>query len=128
MSQPVTRVVGGGGARSAEDEVEEKKQNAISGLSTLLEAQEIAELKQYYNNSLAASTRKAYQSDYDSFVGFLRDRFPRLSIEKMHTQCTLEHVLAYLNALCNEGRRSARSTAGFRPSKSTSCPRCSVER
>ena len=28
---------------------------------------------------------------------------PRLSIERMQAQCTLKHVLAYFNQLCNEG-------------------------
>ena len=30
--------------------------------------------------------------------------FPRLSIERMQQECTLEHVLAYLNQLCNENK------------------------
>jgi integrase len=85
--------------------VEEKKQpqqSAVSTRTTVLRADEIADLKRFHDNSLAASTRRAYQSDYDSFVSFLLERFPRLSIENMHQQCTLEHVLAYLNQLCNE--------------------------
>ena len=94
----------------------------------MLRADEIADLKRFHDNSLANSTRRAYQSGYDSFVGFLRERFPGLAIEQMQQQCTLEHVLAYLNQLCNENKRSARSTEGCRPSKSTSCLRCSTER
>ena len=87
--------------------VEEKKQppqNAISMRTTVLRTDEIADLKRYHASSLAPSTRRAYQSDYDSVVAFLRERFPRLSIEHMQQQCTLEHVLAYLNQLCNEGK------------------------
>ncbi len=71
----------------------------------MLNAAEIADLKQYHDNSLAANSKKAYQSDYDSFVAFLRERFPRLSIERMQQECTLEHVLAYLNQLCNDGKK-----------------------
>ena len=92
-------------ARSIGDVVEEKKQpqqSTVSKRTTVLRADEIADLKRFHDNSLAGSTRRAYQSDYDSFVGFLRARFPRLSIEHMQQQCTLEHVLAYLNQLCNE--------------------------
>ena len=35
----------------------------------------------------------------------MQERFPRLSTDKLHIQCTLEHVLAYLNHLCNEGKK-----------------------
>ena len=100
--QSLTGVIGGAGELSV---IDEKKQSAISRISTVLDATEIAQLKLYHDSSLAASTRRAYQSDYDSFVDFLRDRFPRLSIEDMQRQCTLEHVLAYLNDLCNEGKK-----------------------
>jgi integrase len=89
----------------AVETVEEKKQSqqsAIATRTTVLRADEIADLKRFHDNSLAASTRRAYRSDYDSFVAFLRDRFPRLPIEHMQQQCTLEHVLAYLNQLCND--------------------------
>ena len=96
---PVPRVVGGGIVE------EEKKQSAMSHVKTVLNAAEIADLKQYHDNSLAANSKKAYQSDYDSFVAFLRDRFPRLSIEQLQAQCTLEHVLAYLNHLCNDDKK-----------------------
>ena len=85
--------------------VEDEKQRAVGQVRTVLNAAEIADLKQYHDNSLAANSKKAYQSDYASFVAFLRDRFPRLSIDRMHRECTLEHVLAYLNALCNEGKK-----------------------
>ena len=70
----------------------------------MLRPNEIADLRRYHESSLAASTRRAYRSDYDGFVNFLRERFPRLSIEHMQQQCTLEHVLAYLNQLCNENK------------------------
>lgn len=83
-----------------DDDVDEKKHRAVSGISTVLDAEEIAQLKVYHDNSLAASTRKAYRSDYESFVDFLPGRFPRLPIEDLQSQCTLEHVLAYLNDLC----------------------------
>ena len=85
--------------------VEEKKQpppSAVATRATVLRPDEIADLKRFHDGSLAASTRRAYRSDYDAFVGFLRERFPRLSIEHLQQQCTLEHVLAYLNQLCNE--------------------------
>ena len=103
-SQSLTRVIGG---TSELGVVVEKKHSTISGVgvNTVLNATEIAQLKLYHDSSLAASTRRAYQSDYDSFVEFLRDRSPRLSIENMQRQCTLEHVLAYLNDLCNEGKK-----------------------
>ena len=84
---------------------EEKKQHAMNHVRTVLNAAEIADLKQYHDNSLAENSKKAYQSDYDSFVDFLQDRFPRLSIENMQAQCTLAHVLAYLNHLCNDGKK-----------------------
>jgi integrase len=85
-------------------EVEEKKESSLSSIRTVLHADEIDELKQFHDNSLAASTRRAYQSDYDNLVGFLRERFPRLSIERLQSECTLEHVLAYLLELCREGK------------------------
>jgi integrase len=94
-------------ARPIEDVVEEKKQpqqSTVSTRSTVLRADEIADLKRFHDNSLAASTRRAYQSDYDSFVAFLRERFPRLPIDHMQQHCTLEHVLAYLNQLCNDNK------------------------
>ena len=84
---------------------EEKKQSAISTMRTVLHHEEIEQLKRYHDNSLAASTRRAYQSDYDNFAQFLRDRFPRLAIERMQNECTLEHVLSYLNALCEDGKK-----------------------
>jgi hypothetical protein len=87
---------------SSTDVVEEKKQpqqSAITTMRTVLRADEIADLKRYHDSSLAVSTRRAYQSDHDSFVAFLRERFPQLPVEQMQTRCTLEHVLAYLNEL-----------------------------
>ena len=100
--QRLTRVIGGNGGLGV---VDERKHSTVSGANTVLNATEIAQLKLYHDSSLAASTRRAYQSDYDSFVDFLRDRFPRLSIEDMQRQCTLEHVLAHMNDLCNEGKK-----------------------
>ena len=99
-SQSLARVTGGGLGV-----VEERKQSTMATISTVLHDDEIAQLKLYHDNSLAASTRRVYQSDYHSFVHFLRERFPRLPIENMQRQCTLEHVLAYLNDLCNEGKK-----------------------
>ena len=88
-------------------QVTEKKgrDKTISHVRTVLNAAEIADLKQYHDNSLAENSKKAYQSDYDSFIGFLQERFPRMQAEQLQTQCTLEHVLAYLNHLCNEGKK-----------------------
>jgi hypothetical protein len=104
-------------------DVEERKQNDISTITTVLHADEIADLQRFHDNSLAASTRRPYQSDYESFVDFLRQRFPRLSIESMQTQCTLEHVLAYLNQP-GTAKRSAPSIDGFPLSRSISFLRC----
>ena len=125
--QDVSLGVRGLGLTRAIGAAEEKKQSAIAAVRTVLHHDEIEQLKRYHDNSLAASTRRAYQSDYDSFVAFLRERFPRLDIERMQSECTLEHVLSYLNALCEDGKRSARSTAACRASRSTYCPRCSTE-
>ena len=85
-----------------EEKTRPQQSGTIVTRTTVLRADEIADLRRYNESSLAASTRRAYRSDYDGFVGFLRERFPRLSIEHMQQQCTLEHVLAYLNQLCNE--------------------------
>ena len=105
IGQPVavTRAVVGGGSHSAVDD--RKQSSAVGTVRTVLNVKEIAELKQYHDNSLASNTRKAYQSDYDGFVAFLRERFPRLPIDDMQTQCTMEHVLAYLNHLCNDDKK-----------------------
>lgn len=105
VSRPaaVTRAVVDGGGH---DVVEDRKQSsAVGTVRTVLSAAEIADLKQYHDNSLAANSKKAYQSDYDGFVAFLRQRFPRLCIDRMQHECTLEHVLAYLNHLCNDGKK-----------------------
>ena len=102
---PVVVVVGGGGGVGSSVVEDRKQSSAVGTVRTVLNAAEIADLKQYHDNSLAENSKKAYQSDYDSFVEFLRDRFPRLSIDSMHTECTLEHVLAYLNHLCNDGKK-----------------------
>ena len=109
-SQPAPRfgVVGGHerSGRGAQSMVaKDDPQGAVARVRTVLNAAEITDLKQYHDNSLAANSKKAYQSDYDSFAAFLRERFPRLSIERMHSECTLEHVLAYLNQLCNSGKK-----------------------
>ena len=90
--------------RAVGEEQPRPQQSDAVTRATVLRPNEIADLKRYHESSLAASTRRAYRSDYDSFVGFLRERFPRLSIEHMQQQCTLEHVLAYLNQLCNENK------------------------
>ena len=74
-------------------------------LITVLRGDEIADLKRYHDNSLAATTRKAYISDYASFVRWLAVRFPAMHETEIQTQCTLEHVLAYINQLCNDGKK-----------------------
>ena len=97
-----SRVSGGSSAM----EVEELKQHsAISTLTTVLHDDEIADLRKFHDSSLSLNTRKAYQSDYDAFVDFLGERFPRLPIEEMQTRCTLEHVLAYLRHLCSDQKK-----------------------
>jgi hypothetical protein len=101
---------------------EKKQQSALSTLTTVLHADEIADLKRFHDNSLAESSRRAYRSDYDSFVAFLKERFRRLPIGEMQTWCTLEHVLAYLNA--KKARRSARSIVVGPRYGSTSCRVC----
>ena len=73
-------------------------------VSTVLRHDEIADLKRFHDNSLAVNSRKAYTSDYHSFVRFLSKRFPTIAEAEMQQHCTLEHVLAYLNQLCNEGK------------------------
>ena len=105
VDQPVVRVVGGGTDNIKSVATVVKRDTALGLAGTVLNAAEIADLTQYHNNSLAENSKKAYQSDYDSFVAFLRDRFPRLSIQHLHKQCTLEHVLAYLNYLCNDSKK-----------------------
>ena len=81
------------------------RDGTISHVRTVLNAAEIDDLKHYHDSSLAENSKKAYQSDHDGFVAFLQERFPRMPAENIHTQCTLEHVLAYLNHLCNEGKK-----------------------
>jgi integrase len=90
-------------AKTTEEKTRAPQSNTVMR-ATVLRPNEIADLRRYHESSLAPSTRRAVRSDYDSFVGFLRERFPRLSIEHMQQQCTLEHVLAYLNQLCNENK------------------------
>jgi integrase len=92
-------------ASDALEVAEMKQQSALSTLTTVLHADEIADLQRFHDNSLAESSRRAYRSDYDSFVDVLGDRFRRLPIGEMQTWCTLEHVLAYLNELCKEGKK-----------------------
>ena len=102
------RVIGGneGNGRGAQSmAAKEDQRGTLSRVKTVLNTAEISDLKQYHDNSLATNSKKAYKSDYDSFVAFLRERFPRLAIERMHSECTLEHVLAYLNHLCNSGKK-----------------------
>ena len=73
--------------------------------STVLRYEEVADLQRFHDNSLAVNSRKAYQSDYQSFVRFLTKRFPTMPQGKIAEQCTLEHVLAYLNQLCTDGKQ-----------------------
>jgi hypothetical protein len=112
LSQGLTRVIAGARELGV---VDEKKHSAINTISAVFYHDEIEQLQRYHENSYASSTRRAYQSDRDSFVHFLRERFPRLSIDHMQQQCTLEHVLAYLIDLCNEGKKI--STALARPAR-----------
>ena len=107
----------------------------LQTLATQLDAKEIADLKRYHDNSLAKNTRKAYNSDCSNFMEFLSNRYPytgqmeqkeqpssssststtsRNTTAKITPQiaywqkyCTLEHVLAYLNQLCNDGKKIA---------------------
>ena len=88
--------------RAVEEEKTRPPHSDAVTRATVLRPDEVADLKRYHESSLAASTRRAYRSDYDGFVSFLRERFPRLSIVRLQQECTLEHVLAYLNQLCNE--------------------------
>lgn len=73
-------------------------------LSTVLRQDEIESLRRFHDNSLALNSHKAYQSDYQSFIRFLSKRFPTIPEPQIQQQCTLEHVLAYLNQLCNDGK------------------------
>ena len=88
--------------RAVEEEKTRPPQSGAVARATVLRPDEVTDLKRYHDSSLAASTRRAYRSDYDGFLSFLRERFPRLSIQRLQQECTLEHVLAYLNQLCNE--------------------------
>ena len=84
-----------------------RKNNNTVGMrmTTVLREEEIAELKRFHDNSLAATSRKAYTSDYRSFIKFLTNRFPDVEECHLQQQCTQEHVLAYLNHLCKEGKK-----------------------
>ena len=73
-------------------------------LSTVLRQEEIATLRRFHDNSLALNSRIAYQSDYQSFIRFLGERFPTIPEQQVQQQCTLEHVLAFLVQLCNDGK------------------------
>ena len=101
-SQSFTQAIGGVDELGL---VDERKLGAMSSSSSVLHEDEIADLKRLHESSLSLNTRKAYQSDYDSWVEFLRDRFPRLPIDEMEAHCTLEHVLAYLRHLCNDQKK-----------------------
>ena len=90
--------------RAVEEEKTRPPPSGAVARATVLRPDEVADLKRYHDSSLAASTRRAYRSDYDGFLSFLRERFPRLSTERLQHECTLEHVLAYLNQLCNENK------------------------
>ena len=74
-------------------------------VATELHTDEVADLKRFHDNSLAVTTRKAYVGDYKSFLEFVEVRFPALPLRELQTRCTLEHVLAYLNQLCNDGKK-----------------------
>ena len=74
-------------------------------LATVLRKDEVADLKRFHDNSLAATSRKAYTSDYHSFIRFLAIRFPDVEVGHIQRQCSLEHVLAYLNHLCKDGKK-----------------------
>jgi integrase len=78
---------------------------AMMSLSTVLRDDEIVDLKRFHDNSLATNTRKAYMSDHQSFVTFLEQRFPNIATAQLQAQCTLEHVLAYINQQCNNGKK-----------------------
>ena len=73
--------------------------------STVLRDSEIADLRRFHDNSLAANSRKAYLSDYHSFVHFMEKRFPDIAETQLQAKCTLEHVLAYLSQQCNDGKK-----------------------
>ena len=109
---------------SVRQQVEEKKQSAVRihsdasdrkvgtmTMSTVLRDDEIADLKRFHDNSLAATTRKAYESDYQSFLHFLEKRFPNMSENQIHTQCTLEHG----------GARASAATVGKRATAHGPC-------
>ena len=89
---------------------DEKKKSSAAAMtvmtrSTVLRDSEIADLRRFHDNSLAVNSRKAYLSDYQSFVQFLEKRFPDIAETQLQTKCTLEHVLAYLSQQCNDGKK-----------------------
>ena len=76
--------------------------------STVLREDEIEDLKRFHDSSLAASTRRAYLSDFASWKRFLAIRFPDMEIDtlqQIQQSCTLEHVLVYVTRLCREGKK-----------------------
>lgn len=85
----------------------EGRQVGAMTLSTALRDDEIADLRRFHDSSLAINTRKAYLSDYHSFVDFLAQRTPSVPEDEIQRRCTLEHVLAYMNQLCNDGKTIA---------------------
>ena len=91
-------------------EDEEKKSSAatktaVTTRSTVLRDSEIADLRRFHDNSLAVNSRRAYLSDYHSFVHFMEKRFPDIAETQLQAKCTLEHVLAYLSQQCNDGKK-----------------------
>lgn len=76
----------------------------MAARSTVLREDEIEDLRRFHDNCLAVNSRKAYQSDYRSFVRFLGKRFPTIPENQIQQQCTLEHVLAYLSQLYNDAK------------------------
>ena len=107
-----------GAPRETQDELmlvlredEEKKSStattAVMTRSTVLRDSEIADLRRFHDNSLAFNSRKAYLSDYHSFVHFMEKRFPDIAETQLQAKCTLEHVLAYLSQQCNDGKKIA---------------------
>ena len=77
----------------------------VKARSTVLRDSEIADLERFHDNSLAVNSKKAYLSDYHSFLHFMEKRFPDIAEAELQTKCTLEHVLAYLNQQCNDGKK-----------------------
>lgn len=82
-----------------EDEKEEKSVSFVSDLNQ----EEIQQLRSFGNNALSAKSKKAYDSDSKNFLTFINKRFP--SVVDHKTDCSLEHVLSFLNHLNNEKKK-----------------------